>query len=41
MRSKHLLNFLFLATLVIAIAQVAESVSAPLQFATEIPSLTK
>jgi hypothetical protein len=38
---KHILNFLFLATLVIALAQVAESVSAPLQFATEIPALTK
>ena len=41
MRSKHLINFLFLATLVIALAQVVESVSEPLQFATEIPSLTK
>jgi len=41
MRSKHLLNFLFLATLAIALAQVAESVSEPFQFAAEIPSLTK
>jgi len=41
MKPKHILNFLFLATLVIALAQVAESVSEPFQLATEIPTLTK
>jgi len=40
-KPKHILNVLFLATLVIALAQVAESVRAPFQFATEIPALTK
>lgn len=38
MRSKHLLNFLFLATLLVALAQVADSVSTPFLIATELPS---
>lgn len=38
MKPKHLLNFLFLATLLVALAQVADSVSTPFLIATELPS---
>lgn len=38
MKPKHILNFLFLATLLIALAQVADSVSTPFLIATELPT---
>ena len=38
MKPKHIMNFLFLATLLVALAQVSDSVSAPFLIATELPS---
>lgn len=38
MRSKHIMNFLFLATLLVALAHLADSVSTPFLIATELPN---